>query len=192
MNKSFFYFLVFTISFFIHTAAVSAAYLSIPAAALIPKDEGVPYSTNGGYMATDYSQAAVFYAPVFLPDNALIKNITLEANDNSGGESGGYVRINLVNYSYDSYSILQTVQTGGTNVPIEGNVQVSDAVDVSVDNLQYSYGIDVILHNGSAGAWSVMYYKCIIEYEDRKWDADGDNAVSLPDAINALQVVAGN
>ncbi|MCP3890567.1 MAG: hypothetical protein GY702_17100 [Desulfobulbaceae bacterium] len=143
----------------------TTGYVSIPPSALLPKDDSVSYSTNGAYMGTGAASKAVFYAPVLLPHNATITSATLVANDNSGGEFGGYVEAALVRLGNNSVTVISTMSTGGPGEDTEGDVQLSETVNYNVDNSTHSYGISVGLHNGAGGAWSVLYYRFLIEYE---------------------------
>jgi len=164
MKKSCFWrmLLVITAAFLFYPAAASAEYLSIPAAALLPKDNTV----------TGSGTSQSFHGPIFLPHQAIIKSFTLEAKDDSSDvEFGGYVLAQLNIYRYNTVSTPVTIQTDGPTAP--GEIRVTENnVNISVDNSEYSYGITIILNNGTGGAWSVLFLKIIIEYElppaDRK------------------------
>jgi len=174
MKKSCFWrmLLVITAAFLFYPAAASAEYLSIPAAALLPKDNTVTWSTNGVYLGTGSGTSQSFHGPIFLPHQAIIKSFTLEAKDDSSDvEFGGYVLAQLNIYRYNTVSTPVTIQTDGPTAP--GEIRVTENnVNISVDNSEYSYGITIILNNGTGGAWSVLFLKIIIEYElppaDRK------------------------
>ncbi|MBN2243918.1 MAG: hypothetical protein JW793_14625 [Acidobacteria bacterium] len=154
-----------TIVFLFHPGATQAEYLSVPAAALLPKDSGVTWSTNGVYLGTASGTSQSYHGPVFLPHQAVIRSFTLEAADNSSDvEFGGYVLAQLNIYRYNTVGTPVEIQTDGPTAP--GEVRVTaDNLNISVDNSEFSYGITVILNNGTGGAWSVLFHKIIIEYD---------------------------
>ena len=91
-----------------------ADVLSIPCSALLPRTHNVEYDCTGIRLVTANAEKQDFTAPVFLPTGSLIKKVTLEAADQSGGEFGGYVKLELLRAIYNSYSLLATLQTSGT------------------------------------------------------------------------------
>ena len=163
MKKVCFVLVIACIFWSVQTGISTADYLSIPAAALLPKNSSDSYSTNGLFIQADGTSERIFYAPIFLPDKAYIKKITLEARDESGGDLGAYVQLQLGRYSYNTPYFLATLKTRGAGEPADGDVQVSDDVNVSVDNSTYSYGLDLQFKPGTAAI--LKFYKCIIEYE---------------------------
>ena len=157
--------LVIIAAFICYPLAASAEYLSIPAAALLPKDNTVTWSTNGVYLGTASGASQSFHGPIFLPHQAVIKSFTLEAKDDSSDvEFGGYVLAELNIYRYWTVSTPVKIQTDGPTAPGETRV-TEDNVNISVDNSEYSYGVTIILNNGAGGAYSVLFLKIIIEYE---------------------------
>ena len=154
-----------------------AGVLSIPASALLPKNNGVSYSTNGAYLGVgDTVAAPSFLAPVFLQQGATITDIILEAYDNSGDpEFGGHVIMNLVALRYNTIGVIATLGTGKGAAP--GDTRVTATSNAVVDNSEFGYGISVDIINGSGGAWSQLFYKAIIYYTEKcpaDFDKDGD------------------
>jgi len=138
-------------------------YLSVPAAALLPRDNTIAYDTNGVRMFTTDPGQVVFQAPITLPNWSWITNITLEAVDKSSDpQFGGFVRVNLREYQFNAFSTLATVQTDAPTAP--GDVRVGAPVGHVVDNDQFSYGLEVTLFNGAGGPGTVGLYKVVIEY----------------------------
>ena len=143
--------------------------LSIPAAALLPRDNTIAYDTNGVRMAVPAAGNQVFQAPVFLPHLAIIRAVTLEAKDSSGGEFGGFVRLILRKYRFNSYFNLATVQTTSFDAPGDTRVHISD-LNLLVENDEFSYGIEVTINIGNGGPNSEWFYKVIIEYELNEYE----------------------
>lgn len=136
--------------------------MSVPATALLPKDNSVTWSTAGSYIGTDVVDQKDFLGPVFLPHGAIIRKVTLEAHDNS---TDGFVRARVVEYKYNALiSLISELQT--SNPLADGDQRIeSSPLSHEIDNSDYSYGVGITLHNGTAGAWSTLFYKIIIEYE---------------------------
>jgi len=141
-----------------------AEVVSIPCSALLPKDHNVQYDCSGVRLVTADNQGPVFTAPVFLPTGSLINQVTLEAADQSGGEFGGYVKLELVRDRYNTFSILATLQTSGPDSP--GDIRIDEILtpSVLVDNSEFSYHISVSLLNGAGGAYTTWFFKAIIQY----------------------------
>lgn len=144
---------------------IRAAVVSIPASALLPKDPSFVYSSNGvNFVVPPASGAGYFLAPVFLPHRSRIKSMTLEAHDNSGGEFGGYVKVELGEYQYNTFLTLATADTtiqaapGDTREPVTGLNHV-------VDNLEFSYGLGVTINNPTATWEDLKFFKVVIEYD---------------------------
>lgn len=182
------------------TTVQSTEYLTIPHSACLPKQEWsstiTQYHSNGASVQPyPNSGSQVFYCPIMLGQGAEIVTIKMEGGDSTGGEFGGYLSATLYRFIYNSASSLGTLNTG-----IEfsgGNVRkILSGLSVTIDNSQYHYGLGVYMNNPTTNAGNIFFSKFIIEYEPgtdyTMWDKDGDEAVSLPDAIHALQVVAGN
>jgi hypothetical protein len=166
-------------------SAQESGILSIPASALLPRDNTLAYDTNGVRMAfpTNIAGNQVFQAPVFLPHCAIIKVVTLEAMDSSGGEFGGFVRSVLRSYRFNSFSNIATVQTTSFDAPGDTRVTISD-LNHLVENDEFSYGIEVTINLGNGGPNSEWFYKVIIQYDlsdcngladcEGDFDIDGD------------------
>ena len=157
MRKLIFCFFTFAILSLINASPLVAEYLSIPCSAFMPKDNNTSWTTNGGYLAT----GGEFYAPVILPDSAYINTVYLQARDDSGGDLGGYVQLQLMGYSFESYDYIATLSTG-----VEwGGGMISIPMDVNryVDNSTYSYGLDLKIVNGTVGI--LWFYRCVIDYD---------------------------
>ncbi len=153
-------------AFLLYPVSSSADFLSIPAAALFPKDMSVIYSTDGVSTQLTAGDIGTFSAPVILPYNAIIKSFTLEACDDSAHvTTGGYVQARLLEFRYDDApNVIEAAVTDQQTAP--GNIRVTiDDVDFQIDNSDYSYGMEVMLVNGDGGPGSVSFYKAIIEYD---------------------------
>ena len=144
---------------------VVAETISIGCPALIPKDHNVLYDCNGARLVTGSGNLQTFTAPVFLRSGTKINKIILEAADNSGGASGGYVRLQLVRARFNTIQILATVDTGSSPAP--GNVRQETVLPtpVVIDNSDNSYHISVVLLNGSGGAFSTWFFKAFIDFQ---------------------------
>ena len=151
--------------FLFHLAAASADTLSIPVAALLPKDNTVTWTTNGGNFYSTSNSSQTFFAPVYLPDKAIIRSITLEAYDNSGGAAGGYVQLELLEYQYNAVvSVMADINTDQPGAPGDTRVVLNN-IDQTVNNFYCSYGISVIFHPGPGGWGELRLYKVVIEYD---------------------------
>ena len=155
---------------------LSAGVLSIPASALLPRDNTIAYDTNGARMAVPDVGERVFLAPVFLPHGAQIDSIVLEARDPSGGELGGHVKMELVELRFNSVvAVIANLDTGILAAP--GDTRVEQLLSYPVDNSENSYGISVVINNGNGGAWNQLFYKVMIFYTlscPGDFDLDGD------------------
>ena len=142
-----------------------AEVVSIPCSALLPKDHNVEYDCTGIRLVTANNQIQDFTAPVLLPTGSSINSVTLEAADSSGGEFGGYVKLELLRARYNTVSVLATLQTSGPDSP--GDIRIDETLtpSVEVDNSEYSYHISVRLLNGAGGAYTTWFFKAIIEYD---------------------------
>ena len=141
-----------------------AEVLSIPCAALFPKDHNVEYDCNGARLVTANASLQVFTAPVLLPSGSSISSFQLEAADDSGGEFGGYVKLELLGARYNALSFVKTIQTSGPDAP--GDIRIDQVIDppITIDNSEYSYHISVSLLNGAGGVYSTWFFKARIEY----------------------------
>ncbi|GAB4276339.1 MAG: hypothetical protein Kow0092_32110 [Deferrisomatales bacterium] len=154
---------------------VHAGVLSIPPSALLPRDNGIAYDSNGVRMAVPVVGELTFLAPVFLPDGVTITAVVLEAHDGSGGEFGGHVKMELVEMRYNTVRSLAALDTGIAAAP--GDVRVSGVLHHAVDNSEFGYGISVVINNGAGGAWNQLFYKAVIYYEKdcvADFNLDGD------------------
>ena len=157
-------------------STLTAGVLSIPASALLPRDNGIAYDTNGVRIAVPDVGDRVFLAPVFLPDGVTITDVTLEARDPSGGEIGGHIKLELVESRYNQIiTRIESLDTGIYDAP--GETRISSAVDHLVNNSEFGYGISVVINNGNGGAWNQLFYKVIIHYVkdcEADFNLDGD------------------
>lgn len=152
-----------------------AGVLSVPASALLPRDNTIAYDTNGVRMAVPDVGERVFVAPVFIPDGAAITKFVLEARDSSGGEFGGHIKAELAELRFNTALPIATLDTGIPDDP--GETRVEQLLNFHIDNAEYGYGISVTINNGSGGAWNQLFYKVIIHYRfscPGDFDLDGD------------------
>ena len=167
MNKLKFFALLIVCNmvFLFHLAAASAETLSIPASALLPKDDTVTWTTNGAnFFSTTSHSPQNFYAPVYLPDGAIIRSVALEAYDNSGGATGGYVQLEFLRYQYNTVSFIADINTDQSGAPGDTRVVLSN-IDRTADNSNFSFGISVIFHPGFGGWPELAFYRVVIEYD---------------------------
>ena len=139
-------------------------FMSVPTSALIPQDNDIVYSTNGVSLQIPPTSMASFLAPLVLPHGAIIRHVTMEAYDASGGEFGGYVRGELVFHRYNTVGVLATFDTVIENDP--GDVRLT-AFDINhqVDNSEYGYGFSVVINNPTLTWGDLKFYKFIVEYD---------------------------
>ena len=145
------------------TAAVHTGYLSVPPDAFVPKESSTTWFNNGASLYTAAASEVVFFAPVFLPHGAVIKNVLLEATDNS---TDGFVRAHLAQtVSYNNMaSVIADVQTSISGA--DGEQQIACGIlDWTVDNQNHSYYIGLQIDNGTAGAYQCAFHKVMITYE---------------------------
>ncbi len=161
MKKLTFCFFTFAILSLINASPLMAEYLSIPCGAFMPKDHNTGWTTNGGYLATGGEQSSEFYAPVILPDSAYINTVYLQARDDSAGDAGGYVQVQLIGYSFESYDYIATLSTGVEWG--EGTISIPMDVNQYVNNSIYSYGLDLKIVHGTTG--TLWFYRCVIDYD---------------------------
>ncbi|MFH1998526.1 MAG: hypothetical protein ABIK28_02545, partial [Planctomycetota bacterium] len=138
-------------------------YLSIPAAALIPRNKDIPYDTNGVFMYIRGDEAQVFHAPVILPHGAKVTKIVLNGIDGSGGRAGGYVKTSFHSYRQGSYNRIAAI--GSTEAFDKGKFTETENLNATINNSAYSYGIQVAIANGDKGYGSAGFYNIEIEYE---------------------------
>lgn len=159
--------IIFAVLFIIfQSSLLCAEVLSIPCSALLPVDHNVEYNCNGLRLQTANNQIQDFTAPVLLPTGSSISGFELEAKDDAGGWiPGGYVRLELLGPSINSWGLVETIQTSGTEAP--GDIKINKLIDppITVDNINYSYHIAVRLWNSAAGAYSTWFYKARIYYD---------------------------
>ena len=162
MRKGLAFLLVFGILFMFQTSFCRAEWLTLPSAAFIPKDHNTSWTTNGVYLESGGAQSSTFYAPVILPVNAYIKTVHLVAQDDSGGDLGGYVQLQLIEYSNTTVNdYMATLTSGGAwgSGLIEDNIELNQ----SIDNPNFIYGFDLRIVHGTAG--TLRFLKCAINYE---------------------------
>jgi hypothetical protein len=141
--------------------SLQAGVLSIPAAALLPKDNDISYDTNGVRMAVlDNATTEVFQAPASLPHNAIIERITLDGKDASGS---GFIQISLREYRFNTFLVLKTFGTTAGEAP--GDIRRGRNVTHLINNRRFSYGVEVSINNGG-NANDVWYYRVEIRYMD--------------------------
>ncbi len=105
----------------------------------------------------------IFYQSVReYPDGSTITDVTLEAQDDSGGEFGGHVKMVLSETRYNTVLSLVELDTGIEDAP--GETRVSSASNHLVDNSEFGYVVSITINNGAGGAWSLLFYKAIIHY----------------------------
>lgn len=178
-------------------SAVSATeYLSIPAAAMLPRTNGTTYDMNGICLRVPNLTSAEFVAPVELPNGVSIEALTLEAHDAIGGEFGSYVVARLVSARYFSYYLICECTTGVAPAPGDCRI-VAPAYNFTIDNTENSYFLYVNVNNTSGTAWeSEMFFKAIIRYHLNLTAApDGDQSSTgqlknLPNPFNPSTTTA--
>jgi len=137
--------------------------ISIPAPAFLPKDNSIRYDTNGVRLVVPDAGDNTFMAPVFLPTNSRVTNIILEARDNSGGASGGHIKIVFSQIRYNTVLDIVNLDTGIASAPGETRI-ASSTYDHLINNSEFGYVISLVINNGNGGAWNQLFYKVIIHY----------------------------
>ena len=149
------------------TPAVVAETITIGAAQVLPKDSSTLYTSNGGNLFwLGNPGEGYFLAPIVFPQGAVIRKVTLEARDNSGGEFGGYVRADLAEFEYNTFlKLIDSVDldTGLEEAP--GDTRVSQTLFHTVDNSRYHYGFGITINNPEPDLTVLAFYKLIVEYD---------------------------
>lgn len=163
--------------------AAQTQYFVIGSEAFVPKSN-VDYSnyTCGAYLDSGNNSLV---APVHLPQGAEIQEFKVFFNDTSVQDMTVILERQILTGC--SSVMLSFVISDGTH----GYYYINDTTISSpiVDNSQYSY---LVTANSSNWDSNLRIKGVVITYTtDNQWDADGSNTVNLADAINALQVVAG-
>jgi len=160
-----------------------AEVLSIPHQACLPKQHW------GGSVITNYhsngasvqpypgSGTQVLLCPVMLPNGSIIRNVTLECHDGSGGPSGGFVRASLSACQYNNtYGSYADFDTGDETAPGDARITVSD-IGLAVDNSVFHYSLGVEMNNPTGDAGAISFSKFVVEYDP---PASGKKVVVIP------------
>lgn len=146
--------------------------LVVPAAAFMPRCDEIEYTNNGYGLITDRDGtnpgagcgAAQYWAPVYLPQAARLKTLTLRARDNSTGDIGREVRVKLVRARFTSVAVLAQVGTGNAAAPGDTERSVSIAGTPQVAD-GWAYYLDLDLRRtGEGGATDLWFWEAEIEY----------------------------
>lgn len=140
--------------------------ISIGSFNVLPKEHTIEYGLNGaGSLQVPPTKKATFYAPLILPQGAIITRVTMEARDNSGGDFGSYVKASLLEQKFNTVLKIATFDTGISEAPGDTRIVV-DNIDFPVDNTEFSYGFGIEINNVTGSSYAdEMFYKFIVEYE---------------------------
>jgi len=134
--------------------------LSIPASSFQPAREDYSYEHFGSTLdsigKSYYCQT--FYAPLKLPDGAIITSLGMQAGDTS--DSAG-VSVSVGQYEKGSNTNITTVRTGLSAKP--GSVSLEKAMNLTIDNERYSYGLTLKMCGSPDN--SMVFYRSKIEYD---------------------------
>lgn len=143
----------------VYTASATPGngYLSVPAAAFVPKDPTHEYYNDGYRLINPATGVGPdFVAPVHLPNGATVTKVVVYFYDDSS-DGSDYVWVWLGRNEHDNdFSTMAYVFS--TDVGDGSNHD--DTIDyATIDNSQYSYFLELDLHSTA-----VVAYGVIIEY----------------------------
>ncbi|RME12849.1 MAG: hypothetical protein D6816_00510, partial [Bacteroidetes bacterium] len=129
--------------------------LSIPPAAFNPADNSGSYIQAGYYIAPGASSpATIFYAPVNLPQGAIVTQFTFHWYDASGAD--GTADLNQSKPHSTPVKMASALTSGSAGQSFTTDTTIVNAV---IDNTQYSYFIALYLPDSN-----VIAYDIFIEY----------------------------
>jgi hypothetical protein len=137
----------------------SIGYLSIPAAAFVPSQNGTAYF-NGGNLIENHDEHSIYLtAPVMLPHGVTVTNFTMHAMD----ESTEQIECRL---NQRGESNIEMAFTASTNVGVY-SVTYDDSIQSAViDNIQNHYYLELIIPLDNpvllGFRWVVIEYEYII------------------------------
>ena len=154
--------------------ATGEQFLNMPAVAFFPIGP-IPYAAQTswdlpegfwGRIPGDAGTVVHLYAPVYLPDGAIVTEFSVRYYDNSVDEEL-WVRLHLVskaNWEYDGfYMVIEEFNTHGEFASPDIQSAVFTDINYStIDNRDYSYGIHLSWGPGSSGA--IHFHGCRITY----------------------------
>jgi hypothetical protein len=107
-------------------------YLSIPAAAFRPRNEGYDFTNTGRELRNDDGASDYFRAPVLLPHGVTVTRLTFFYSDSSGEEGLAELRRNNMDDTHSQLAYVTTVN--GQPSGVDDSISFA-----TVDNSQYSY-----------------------------------------------------
>lgn len=137
------------------TWKAQTGYVSVPAAAFRPWEDGYDYENRGRSLKNMDGNSDNYYAPVQLPHGATVTKLTFYWNDTSTANDGRAVlrRVDS-NGNYINMATATTSGSGGNGSSYDNTISVA-----SVDNSQYAYYLWWNLPDSN-----VIGYYVVIEY----------------------------
>lgn len=131
-------------------------YLSIPAAAFIPRENDYLYLNLGGFVESLDTDMIILTAPVFLPHGVTVTKLTMYAGDSivdkqiecnmqKGGSGGGYMAV--------------TTSIDGSHTETFDDSIYSPVIN----NITNNYYLELIIPS-SPGLMDLGFYHAVIEY----------------------------
>lgn len=132
--------------------AIQTDYFSIPAAAFIPESSSMSYTGSGNLIGGE----GKFYAPVYLPKDAIVTKLLFFWSDYYGADDG---TVSLLRYSFGAPST--TTMAGASTSGSTGSGASEDTtIDYAeIDNSQYSYFVALDFPSAL-----IKCYNVVIEY----------------------------
>lgn len=131
-------------------------YLSAPAAAFTPSEDGYNYQNLGAGLIHTSGPTALYLAPMNLPHGATVTRLTFYWSDTSAGEDGGAM-LYRTSYTGSFNFMVSPLSTNGSAGP--GSSTTTSITYSVIDNSQYGYFVVLSLPNSNIAGLGV-----IIEY----------------------------
>lgn len=149
--------------------ATRTGIIAIPASAFQPYQDGYDYSnttlplfTSILALTLDSGASALFNAPVYLPNNATITSLSMDAYDDQAGKT---ITVLLYRFTPTTVSAMASVVTSGDPSSVQTQTDSTITTDTEVvDNDTYAYTAQVFFSGSDPVADNLSFRRAEITY----------------------------
>jgi hypothetical protein len=131
-------------------------YVSIPAAAFRPREEGYDFTNRGNQLSNDDNISDQYYAPVQLPHGAAVTKMTFYYSDSSANYAS--VSLRRIDLPGGGSTTMASVTSVGSSGP--GNTETTAIDPDTIDNSVAAYYLYLLLQDSDTVGFAVL-----IEYD---------------------------
>lgn len=127
-------------------------YVSIPAAAFRPREDGYDFTNRGNQLSNDDNGSDQYYAPVQLPHGATVTKMTFYYSDSSTSNASASLR--RIDLPSGGYTTMASVTSVGSSGP--GHTETTAIDPATIDNSAAAYYLYWMLPDSGTVGFAVL------------------------------------